>query len=119
MGGLGLPIFSEICEHEYKNSKRATSQLTEKIMNQIHEYNLNRATQKEIELIIEKERKERHEKVLKYVRNSMQKEEVRANDIAQLKGASAWLNALPLKEEGYSLSKRESLSRYNCGIGGI
>ena len=37
----------------------------------------------------------------------MQKEEIRANDIAQLQGASAWLNALPLKEEGYSLSKRE------------
>ena len=120
MGGLGLPIFSESCELEFKNSKRATSQLTEKIMNQIHEYNLNRAKQKEIELVIEKERKERHEKVLKYVRNTMQKDELRANDLAQLKGASAWLNALPLKEEGYSLSKREFYDalqlRYRWGL---
>ena len=119
MGGLGLPLFSEICDLEYKNSKRATSQLTEKIMNQIHEYNLNRALQKEIETTIERERKERHEKILKYVRNTMQKEDLRANDLAQLKGASAWLNALPLKEEGYSLSKNEFFDaiqlRYRLG----
>ena len=37
----------------------------------------------------------------------MTKEELRANDVAQLKGASAWLNALPLEEEGYTLNKRE------------
>ena len=29
------------------------------------------------------------------------------NDVAQEKGASAWLTALPLKEEGFSLNKRE------------
>ena len=29
------------------------------------------------------------------------------NDIAKMKGASAWLNALPLKDEGYVLNKRE------------
>ena len=37
----------------------------------------------------------------------MTKEELRANDLAQLKGASAWLNALPLANEGYVLNKRE------------
>ena len=37
----------------------------------------------------------------------MTKQEIRANDVAQLKGASAWLTALPLKDEGYVLNKRE------------
>ena len=32
---------------------------------------------------------------------------MRGNDLAQQKGASAWLNALPIKVEGYSLTKRE------------
>ena len=37
----------------------------------------------------------------------MNRELLRATEIAQMKGASAWLNALPLKEEGYVLNKRE------------
>ena len=61
MGGLGLPIFTDICDLEYENSRRATSQLTKKIMNQIHEYKLNRAIQMKIESVIEGERKDRHE----------------------------------------------------------
>ena len=37
----------------------------------------------------------------------MNKEQLRANDLAQLKGGSSWLNALPLEDEGYTLNKRE------------
>ena len=37
----------------------------------------------------------------------MSREQIRANDLAQLKGASAWLTTLPLKSEGYVLNKRE------------
>ncbi len=107
MGGLGVPMLTELCESEYKNSKRATEQLTERIRVQNEKYDIDRVQQKEVELLIQKERKERFEKVLKYVRQSMTKEELRANDIAQMKGASSWLNALPLIDEGYYLSKRE------------
>ena len=41
------------------------------------------------------------------IRKELNKEQLRANDIAQVKGGSSWLNALPLDEEGYSLNKRE------------
>ena len=37
----------------------------------------------------------------------MTRKQLRANDLAQLKGASAWLTSLPLKSEGYVLNKRE------------
>jgi hypothetical protein len=37
----------------------------------------------------------------------MSKEQVRCNDVAQMKGASAWLTALPISEEQFVLSKRE------------
>ena len=60
----------------------------------------------------------------------MSREQIRVNDLAQMKGASAWLNALPLKDEGYTLNKREFFDaialRYrwtlrrtpiNCGCG--
>ena len=50
----------------------------------------------------------------------MSSEQLRANDIAQMKGSSSWLTALPLKQEGYVLSKRhyeffDALAlRYHC-----
>ena len=37
----------------------------------------------------------------------MNEEKKRANDLAQLKGASAWLTSLPIKDEGFVLNKRE------------
>ena len=37
----------------------------------------------------------------------MNKDQLRGNDLAQMKGASSWLTSLPLKEEGYVLNKRE------------
>ena len=69
---------------------------------------------------IKKERLEKHEKVLEEVRKNLSKDEIRANDLAQLKGASAWLNSLPLKDEGYELNKREFFDavqlRYRWGL---
>ena len=37
----------------------------------------------------------------------MTAEQIRANDLAQLKGSSTWLTTLPLAREGYVLNKRE------------
>ena len=53
------------------------------------------------------ERNAQHKATLDDLRSRMTREQTRANDLAQLKGASAWLNSLPLKDEGYSLNKRE------------
>ena len=107
MGGMAIPILSEMCDTEFQNSTLATNQLTRNIKQQIHAYDIDKDLEKEIELKIKKERKVKQEKTLEEVRKTMTKEEIRANDIAQLKGASAWLNALPLKDEGYDLNKRE------------
>ena len=37
----------------------------------------------------------------------MSDSQIRGNDLAQMKGAWAWLTSLPLAEEGYVLNKRE------------
>ena len=107
LGGLGIPIFSELCEREYRNSVLVTQQLTEKIRDQTTVYNIDKEREKEIQSRIKKNRKEYEEKVIEDLRKKMSKEQTRANDLAQMKGASAWLNALPLKVEGYTLNKRE------------
>ena len=52
--------------------------------------------------------KDKHHKIaLNDIRTRMNKEQIRANDLAQMKGSSSWLNSLPLKSEGNVLNKRE------------
>ena len=42
--------------------------------------------------------KDKHHKIaLNYIRTRMNKEQIRANDLAKMKGSSSWLNSLPLK----------------------
>ena len=108
MGGMGIPIFSELCEREYNNSKRMTEQLTDKIKRQITDFStINQQQEKETAATVQREREEFEKQTLRDLRTRMDREELRANDLAQMKGASAWLNALPLKQEGYCLNKRE------------
>ena len=107
MGGLGIPIFSELCTREFYTSKNVTKQLSENIVKQNAKLSIDVNKQKETESKMRSERNELDKQILDSLRTKMTKEQVRANDLAQLKGASAWLNSLPLKEEGYNLNKRE------------
>ena len=59
-----MPVFSEMSDGEFQNSALITRQLTEKIQQQIHDYNIDRDLEKEIESRIKKERAEKHEKIL-------------------------------------------------------
>jgi hypothetical protein len=130
IGGMGIPKFTELCGREFHNSVRATEQLTRKIEEQVSEFDIDQDREKEVYNTIKRERRELEEKTLDDLRKRMNREMIRANDIAQMKGASAWLNALPLMEEGYTLNKREFYDaialRYrwtlrrtpsNCGCG--
>ena len=58
-----MPIFSEMIDGEFQNSALITRQLTEKIQQQIHDYNIDRDLEKEIESRIKKERVEKQEKI--------------------------------------------------------
>ena len=92
---------------EYDNSRKATQLLTSKIVDQDHDYVLDRVREKEIEREIKSARETAHKEKLDTLRINMSREQIRANDLAQMKGASAWLTSLPLKDEGFSLNKRE------------
>ena len=107
MGGLGIPIFSELCIREHYTSKNITKQLSDNIVNRNAQLMIDVNKQKEIESKMRSERNAQHKATLDDLRSRMTREQSRANDLAQLKGASAWLNSLPLKDEGYSLNKRE------------
>ena len=68
---------------------------------------LTREMRKKIESEIRKARDEDHKSKLDNLRSNMTLMQKRANDLAQMKGASAWLTSLPLKDEGFVLNKRE------------
>ena len=107
LGGLGIPIYTEICDREFNNSLKSTQLLRPNIVAQQPIYTVNRNAEKEIENAIKRERNEYQEAILNDLRSRMTPDQIRGNDLAQMKGASAWLTALPLKEEGYMLNKRE------------
>ena len=107
MGGMGIPRFAEICEDEYRNSQRITERLNTKILAQDNRFVSDQAHEKAVEAAIKKERQKRQEELLAELRGKMNKEQLRRNDVAGMKGASAWLNALPTKAEGFALNKRE------------
>ena len=106
-GGMGIPIYQEICSDEFDYSRKATEILKSKIVAQEREFVSDPAREKEIEREIRNAREQTHKDKLEALRTNMSREQLRANDLAQLKGASAWLTSLPLKDEGFVLNKRE------------
>ena len=107
LGGLGIPIFSEVCTREFENSMKATQLLRPKIIAQESVFVVNRRAEREADSAIRNERNNQNKQILDELRGLMTQEQIRANDLTQLQGSSAWLTALPLKEEGYVLNKRE------------
>ena len=107
LGGLGIPIFSKSCSKEFEYSLKATSTLRQNIVAQDPVYVHNKREENRIEAEIKNERKKMDEDLLKDPRSRMSQDKLRGNDLAQMKGASAWLTSLPLKDEGYVLTKRE------------
>ena len=56
---------------------------------------------------IKRSRNREHEETLAGLQERMNGDQKRANEIAQMKGASNWLTSLPIREENYVLNKRE------------
>ena len=107
MGGLGIPVLGEICDQEFNNSLRVTQKLRENIVSQESLLVLDQEAEKTIASEIKRERKTKQEQTLTVLRGKMNKNQIRGNDVAQMKGASAWLTSLPIKDENYVLNKRE------------
>ena len=104
---MSIPIFSSRSTDEFKYSRIACSQLIDNIKNQTVEYVFDSAKANQTCDQILKAKKDTLQGIELEVREKLEIEQVRAMDIAQLKGASSWLSALPLDEEKFNLNKRE------------
>ena len=84
-GRISIPIFADIADREFENSKQITSQLSTNIKNQIIEYTFDQQQHNNDKKEITKARDENHKSTLINLRNKMSPAEIRANDLAQTK----------------------------------
>ena len=106
MGGLGIFIPSEISDEQYSNSRLINENLTSKVTNQEKVYEDIEADVRTAKNNVKSMKNDRYQKILDEVSSQIQDDgKAKALEASQEKGASSWLNVLPLKSQNYSLDK--------------
>ena len=106
LGGLAIPMFSEISDTEYENSRKVTKDLTQEVKNQklISEIDPNKLkkVKQEVKNLKYEKNKATHENLILQLR----KDDLKVHEAITEAGASNWLTAIPLKNQGFYLDKR-------------
>ncbi len=108
LGGLGINIISEIAPIYYNNSKLMTRPLVERIVQQhkkMEDTEDRGNNAKQMKAKIRDEKKKWEERKMEFVRGQLNPYKQRVFDAINEKGASNWLNALPLKDHDFHLNK--------------
>ena len=117
-GGLTIPIFSAVADLEFANSCAAGEQLFEHINNQESIAPVDSEQIKTSRRRIANNRGEVNNTILQQLCEKMSPEQLRANDLAKMKGALSWLTTLPLTSENFDLKKRNSTMCSALGTAG-
>ena len=107
LGGLGIRIPSEISSTQYENSVVITRQLAKHIVLQKEKIEIDNDAIKDIIQEVKSVKEERNK--VKFEKAIEASDDIHARIIyaTSEKGASKWLNALPMKTKDYHLSKAE------------
>ena len=123
LGGMGISNPEELAEVENQNSISLTSSLTEKIVAQDTDGEIDQSAILENKRRVSKERQQRQKDKLDNVQQHLTAEMRRKIHTAQETGASNWLTSLPLRAKGFSLNKQEFVDavalRYGWPIDGL
>ena len=106
LGGLGIPIFSELADREFSNSTILTEQLQKNILSQEPPNNINKEAIKKIKAKIKRDKMELYQQHLNAIKDSLPEDKIKLIEISCEKGASLWLSTLPIKEEGFQIDKQ-------------
>ena len=105
-GGLGIPIFSDVCNMQYEQSQQISAPLKSLILSQS-----SSIPDSESVKTIRREKTNERMKLLKEktqnIDETLTPEVLKAVKDTRQQGASSWLSVLPLKEHGFSLNKGE------------
>ena len=108
--GLAIPIFSAVADLEFANSRAATEQLIKHISNQDSTAPMDSKQLKTSRRRITNTREELNNTILQQLRERMRPEQLKANDLAKMKGA---INVQKLRPEQKGIfTMRSALSRY-------
>ena len=105
LGGLGIINPIDFAAEQFNDSVMVTKELKDKIMQQDRIYepsNVNKFRNQ-----IRARKASQNQGVLASLEESLTAKMKSCLEIAQSNGASSWLTALPIKDEGFHLNKRE------------
>ena len=131
LGGIALVNPTQATDTEFLSSTKITEALKEAIIQQDFQYTVEIVThQLEAKTDVHKLRREQARQASEHLKVHLPHSLKRSMDLAQEKGASSWLTALPIEEFGFALHKgafHDALAlRYNwqplhtpstCGCG--
>ena len=117
LGGMGIPIFSEISQTEFQNSSQLTEEHVSLITRQDRTYNIEKDSLKNIKHKIKLEIQKCNQQKLVNIRSKLTIQQCRLNDINIEQGASTWLTTLRIEDEGYMLHKQEFWDLVNIRYG--
>ena len=106
MGGLGLIIPSEVSDDQYANSRLINEKLSSKVRDQITIYEDITPSVNKAKSEVKSTKAARNQELLDGIVTQLgNSEKGKALEASLEKGASSWLNALPLKKYGYDMDK--------------
>ena len=106
LGGLAIDILPETADKTYQTSKTINEPLSSTIAGQDNVSQDQISMEQESRLKQAKqERRRAKQKMADEVRNTLNGTTKKAMILAEEKGASAWLNNIPIKEHGFTLHK--------------
>ena len=106
MGGLNIANPSGFADEQFLASQQVTKPLVDLILSDDHSYPFEvLAEQIDAKSNIKSRRRQQGLDAASVVRESLTQPMQLAMDLAQEKGASSWLTALPLEEHGFALHK--------------
>ncbi len=107
LGGLGINMVSEIAPICYQNSKLMTANLVDRIVQQ-HSSDISEQENgtQQVKLKIKDEKTKREDGKVEFVKSKLNPYLLRVYEAITEKGASSWLNAMPLKQHDFYLNKQ-------------
>ena len=106
-GGLGIPNLTTEAPQQYSASKISTKQHAESIKFQSEIMNTNLQLVEELKRDLRTLKAENTKSKIESIDVSLNPELLRLTQQARDKGASSWLNAIPLKDQGLTLNKQK------------
>ena len=120
LGGLGLQNPITMAKEQQSASQQICSPLVDRIVHQQHHMGDCHLAQQEIKANISSCKRTQRKEEAKNLENQLPFNLQRSMELAQEKGASAWLTSLPIDEHGFAMHKsafRDALSlRYGWSL---